>query len=129
VPSIPSSNNYENMKLHQMRRDDAISFIKDRFPRKFLGITIIPTTESNTKSILHSRKSRNLSDYGGITRTILKACASPNSGPLTHICNQTLFTDIFPDHIMTSIVKPLYKGSYRMSTTNYGANFTTNYIF
>jgi hypothetical protein len=39
------------MKLHQVRRDDAISFIKDRFPRKFHGIKIIPTTESKIKSM------------------------------------------------------------------------------
>lgn len=74
-----------------MKRDDAISFIKDRFPRKVRGIKIIPTAESKIKSVLHSLKSRNLSDYGGITSTILKACASVNSGPLTHTCNQSLF--------------------------------------
>jgi hypothetical protein len=68
----------------------------------------------------HSLKSRNLSGYGGITSTILKACASLISGPLTHICNHSLFTDIFPAHLKTAIVKRLYKRGDKMSMTNYG---------
>jgi hypothetical protein len=40
-------------------REDAISFLKDAFPVKFLGIKIIPTTETEIKSIIHSLKSKN----------------------------------------------------------------------
>jgi hypothetical protein len=44
-----------------------------------------------------------------MTRTILKACASVISHPLTHICDHSLFTGIFTDHLTIEIVKPLHK--------------------
>jgi hypothetical protein len=37
--------------LHQEAGGDAISFLKDAFPRKFPGIKPIPTTETEIKSI------------------------------------------------------------------------------
>jgi hypothetical protein len=41
------------MDMHQVRRDDAISFLKDTFSRKFLGIEIIPVTGSEMKCIIN----------------------------------------------------------------------------
>jgi hypothetical protein len=40
--------------LHQKYGCDAISLLKDAFPRKFRGIKTIPTTETGIKSIIHS---------------------------------------------------------------------------
>jgi hypothetical protein len=40
-------------------REDAVSFLKAAFPVKFPGIKIIPTTETEMKSIIHSLKSKN----------------------------------------------------------------------
>jgi hypothetical protein len=95
--------------LHQQARGDAISFLKDAFPRKFPGIKTIPTTETELKSIIHSLKTKNSSGYDGITSKILKVCASLISHPLTHICNHSFLTGIFPNHLKISIVRPLYK--------------------
>jgi hypothetical protein len=39
----------ENLNLHQEVRGDAISFLKEAFPRKFPGINTIPTTETEQK--------------------------------------------------------------------------------
>jgi hypothetical protein len=83
--------------LHQEVRGDAISFLEDSFPTKFPGIKIIPTTETQIKSIIHSLKAKNVSGYDGITNKILKVCTSQISHPLTHICNHSLFTGIFPN--------------------------------
>jgi hypothetical protein len=41
----------ENLNLHQEVRGDAISFLKEAFPRKFTGIKTIPTTETEMESI------------------------------------------------------------------------------
>jgi hypothetical protein len=38
------------------REKSAISFLKDAYPVKFLDIKIIPTTESDIKSIIRSPK-------------------------------------------------------------------------
>jgi hypothetical protein len=65
-------------------RGDAISFLKEAFPRKFPGTRTIPTTETEIKSIIHTHKVRNSSGYDGITSTILNVCTSLISHPLTH---------------------------------------------
>jgi hypothetical protein len=62
----------------------------------------IPTTETEIKSIIHSqKKKKKTSGYDGITSKILKVCASLISHPLTHICNHSLLTGIFPNCLNT----------------------------
>jgi hypothetical protein len=97
----------------------AISFLKDAYPVKFPDIKIIPTTETEIKSITRSLKSRNSSGYDEITSTILKAFSASISCPLAHICNHSLHTCIFPDDLKISVVKPLYKKGHKTSMTNY----------
>jgi hypothetical protein len=40
----------ESLNLHQAGREDAVSFLKAKFPGKFPGIKIIPITETEMKS-------------------------------------------------------------------------------
>jgi hypothetical protein len=44
----------ENLDLGQEVRGDAISILKNAFPRKFPDFEIIPTTATEVKSIIHS---------------------------------------------------------------------------
>jgi hypothetical protein len=48
----------ENLDLHQETRGDAISFLKNAFPRKFSDFKIIPTAETEIKSVIHSLKAK-----------------------------------------------------------------------
>jgi hypothetical protein len=48
------------LKLQQMRNEDAVSFLKYAFPVKFPDMKIIPTSESEIKSIIHSLKLKKL---------------------------------------------------------------------
>jgi hypothetical protein len=84
------------LKLHQAGKEDAVTFLKDSFPRKFPAIKLIPTTEAEIKNIIHSFKSKDSSRYNEIT-TILKACVSEISLPLSYICNHSMYACIFPD--------------------------------
>jgi hypothetical protein len=98
---------------------DAISFLKSAFSRKFPGIKTIPTTEAEIKSIIHSLKARNSSGHDGINSKILIVCASLISHPLTHICNHSLLTEIFPNRLKVSVVRPLYKKCDKTNMSNY----------
>jgi hypothetical protein len=49
----------DKLGLHQEVRSDAISFLREAIPRKFPGITTIPTTETEMKSIIHSLRAKN----------------------------------------------------------------------
>jgi hypothetical protein len=64
-----------------MGKEDAISFLKDALPVKFPHIKIIPTTETEINSIIHSLKSINSSGYDEVTSKILKACSALISSP------------------------------------------------
>jgi Notch-like protein len=102
-----------------VRREAAISFLKNAFPVKFPGIKIIPTTKTEIKSIIQSPKSKNSSGYDEITSKILQTCSALISHPLANICNNSLYTGIFPDRLKMSVVRPLYKKSDKISMTNY----------
>jgi hypothetical protein len=95
----------ESLNLHQAGTEDAVSFLKAAVPVKFPSINIIPTTETEMKIVINSLKSKNSSGYDEVTSKILKACSILISRPLTHICNHSLYTGIFPDHLKISTRK------------------------
>jgi hypothetical protein len=77
----------EGLKF-QVRNEDPIQFLKDAFPVKFPAIRIIPTTETEINSIIHSLKSKeNSSGFDEINK-ILKTCSDLISCSLTHICDR-----------------------------------------
>jgi hypothetical protein len=47
----------DNLSLHLGGREYALSLLKDAFPDRFHSIKIVPTTETEIKSIIHSQKS------------------------------------------------------------------------
>jgi len=99
----------EKLNIHKFEEGDAISFLKDSFPRNFPNINIIPITEAEIKSIISSLKPKNSSGYDEITSKIIKSCASIISLPLSYIYNYSLHTGIFPDRLKFAVVKPLHK--------------------
>jgi hypothetical protein len=85
-------------------RSDAISFLKDTFPRKFPGINSIPNIETERKSIIYTLKARNSSGCDEITSKILEASPSLICHSLNYICNHSLLIGIFPTCLNISII-------------------------
>jgi hypothetical protein len=50
----------ENLNLHQVGKEDHISFLKDSFPCKFHGIKTVPNAEVEIKNIILSLNSKKL---------------------------------------------------------------------
>ena len=73
----------EKFNIQQVEKGDAMSLLKDSFPGNFSSIKIIPISEAQIKSIIHSLKQKNSSGYNEITSKILKACASLISNPFS----------------------------------------------
>ena len=118
-PTGAAFNNYLtriNEKLNIQRREKEML---SQFPGNFPCIKIIPITEAEIKSTIHSLTPKKSLGYYGITRKILKACASLISHPLSYIYNHPLYTGIFPDRLKIAVVKPLYKKGGKISMTNY----------
>jgi hypothetical protein len=46
----------EKLKIQQVEKGDAVSFLEDSFPGNFPSMKTIPITEAEIKSIIHSLK-------------------------------------------------------------------------
>jgi hypothetical protein len=91
----------EKLNTQKPEKGDVISFLKVSFPKNVPSIKIIPITETE------------------ITSKILKTCTSIISLPLSFICNHSLHTGIFPDHLKIAIMKPLDKKGDKFRMINY----------
>jgi hypothetical protein len=81
----------------------------DAFNTNFPGIWTIPTTGPEVKFIILALKAQISKRCGGIRSKVLKVISSLISQPLTHICDHSAFTEIFPDFVKNSEVRLLYK--------------------
>jgi hypothetical protein len=50
---------------------------------------------------------------------VLKLSANYIRSPLTNICNKSILSGVFPDHLKFSVVKPIYKKGDRMNPASY----------
>jgi hypothetical protein len=57
--------------------------------------------------------------YDGIPTKIIKLSAPFITSPLTHICNQTLSTGIFPERLKYALIRPVFKKGDKCLITNY----------
>jgi hypothetical protein len=94
-------------------------FLQDTFHENFPGLKIIPATAAAINYIIHFLEPKYSACCDEITSKILKTCAAVISQPLSFICNHTIYTGIFPDHLKIAVVKPLYKKGDKSSVTHY----------
>jgi len=95
----------EKLNIQQLEKGDAISLLKDSFRGIFPNIKIIPITEAQIKSVIHSLKQKKSSGYNEITSKILKACASLISHPFSYIYNHSPYMAIFRVCLEITVVK------------------------
>jgi len=62
----------EKLNIPQIQKGDAISVLKGSFCGNFPSIKLIPITEAEIKSIIHSVKPKKSTGYDEITSKILK---------------------------------------------------------
>jgi len=88
------------------------------------------TTTYEIEKIIHSLKCKNSYGYDEISSRILEASTPYVSSPLTYsyIFNKILSTDIFPDRLKFSEVKPLYKEGDKTEFSNYRPIFVHHFL-
>ena len=77
---------------------------KSPFPNAKLKLLSI----REVKNIINSLKLKNSHRYGEKSTKLLKISCPFIISPLTHICNKSLSTGIFPDNLIYSEIKPLF---------------------
>ena len=70
-------------------------------------------------SIIKSLKTKNSHGYDEICIKLLKIIATYICSPLTYICNKSILSGIFPDHLMFSILQPISRTGDKLKSTNY----------
>ena len=71
-------------------------------------IKLITTTEIEVKSIYKVIQTKNSAGFKWVSCRILKHCAHIVSKPISHICNASLRSGIYPDRLKFEVVKPIY---------------------
>jgi len=70
-------------------------------------------------SIINALKTKNSPGFDKISVKLLKVSATYIRSPLTHICNKSIVSGIFPDHMKFPIIKTIDKKGNKMNPTNY----------
>jgi Notch-like protein len=68
---------------------------------------------------LYTLKTKNSYGYDEISTKLLKISAPYICSPLTYICNKSILSGTFPDHLKFSIIKPIFKKGNKINLTNY----------
>ena len=79
------------------------------FKNSFPNVNIKSISTKEVENLIKSLKPKNSSGYDEISTKLIKICSPFISSPLTHICNKSLSSEIFPDHLKYAVVKPLFK--------------------
>jgi len=81
------------------------------FKNTFPNINLKSISTKEVENVIKSLKPKNSPGYDGISTKWLKISSPFISSPLTHTCNKSLSTGIFPDHLKYAVVKHLFKKS------------------
>jgi len=92
-----------------------INNFKSTFPR----INWNFATTYEIVKIIKSLKTKNSCGCDEIPIKILKLNVPFIISPLTYICNKSLSSDVFPQRLKCTTIKPVYKKRDKLLTTNY----------
>ena len=95
------------------------SKIGDTMNNNLHSIFIRQVEDKEVIDIVKKCKNKKSMDYMGIDMTLVKNILQGIVRPLTHICNLSLQTGIFPNSMKTAKVIPIYKNGDRHLFTNY----------
>jgi hypothetical protein len=105
--------------LHTQGNNNPLHYVLQSFTSPFPNMNLKSVSSKEVEKIIKSLKTKNSFGYDGISTKLLKISSGFISSPLTHICNKSLSSGIFPDRLKYAVVKPLFKKGDRSNITNY----------
>jgi len=94
------------------------------FKNPFPNINLKSVSTKEVKNKIKSLKPKNSSGCEGISTKLIKISSPFISSPLTHICNKSLSSGIFPGCVKYAVVKPLFKKGDKSKISNYRPIYT-----
>lgn len=83
------------------------------------SLVLLETDEGEVERIIKELRSDSASGWDGIPPKLLKSASKTLVPPITHICNLSLSTGIFPEALKKALVHPIHKSGDRGSVNNY----------
>ena len=96
-----------------------LHYLMQSFKNSFPNINLKSISTKEAENIIKSLKPKNSSGYDGICIKLIKISSPIVSSPLVHICNESLYSVIFPDHLKYAVVEPLFKKGDKSKISNY----------
>jgi Notch-like protein len=108
------NNKYNNAKVFLTQY-----YLEQNYAHPPPSLVIKTVSTKEITSIIKALKTKNSHGFDKISVKLFKVSATYTCCPLTHICNKSIASGIFPDHMKFSIVKPIDKKGNKMNPTNY----------
>jgi exonuclease III len=117
--SMADQTRINNIKDTQPFMENSMQYLKSNYKKQFATITWEYVSTWEIEKIIKSLKSSNSAGYDEINTRLLKLVSPYILSPLTHICNSSLRTGIFPTRLKYASVIPIYKKGDTQLMSNY----------
>ena len=104
---------------HNVENTTPLHYLTQSFKNPFPNINLKSISTKEIENIIKSLKPKNSSGYDGISTKLIKISSPFISSPVTHICNKSIPSGIFPDCLKYAVVKPLFKKGDKSKILNY----------
>jgi phosphatidylinositol kinase/protein kinase (PI-3 family) len=112
--------NNDDDNSNNNNKNNPIYLLLNAFRNCFLNIKLKSATTQDVDYIIKSLKPKDTYGCDAVSTNSLKISCFYISSLLNHACNTSLSSEIFPQRLKYSVVKPLYKKSERNYIYNYG---------
>ena len=117
--TIAANNDPNNCSTKNRKNTMHTHYLSQFSTCTFPILKLTPLSTKNIRNVIKSLKSKNSHGYDEISTKLLKLSAPFILSPLTHICNKSLSSGIFPDRLKYSEIKPLFKKGDKLNISNY----------
>ena len=104
---------------YNVNNTTSLHYLTQSFKNPFPNINLKSVSTKEIKNIIKSLRPKNSSGFDGIPTKLLKISSPSITSPLTHICNKSISSGTFPDHLKYAVVKLLFKKGDKTKLHNY----------
>jgi len=108
--TVPKNINTKQNKSSPYHVDNItpLHYLTQSFKNPFPNINLKTVSNKEKKNKIKPLNPKNSSGYDGISTKLLKISSTFITSALTHICNKSISSGTFPDHLKYAVVKHLF---------------------
>jgi len=111
--------NYKTSSANNRCTPTPVYYLLQSFNRMLSNFKLMPLSTKDIRNIIKSINTKNSHGSEEVSTKLLQLSSPFILSPLTHICNNSLALGIFPDRLIYSEIKPLFKKGDKLNISNY----------